>query len=93
MDGSRVKDMRSSAWFPISYLCGLVWMVLVLKCMWHRAPLSLSYWPLKAGYAIGLMYQMVDYFFVEHKTFIIVAESLKFLPQAVLGFSYMKMLS
>ena len=44
-----------------------------------RAPFPLNSWPLKAGYATGLFYQMVDYFSVEYKTFIIVAKSLTFL--------------
>ena len=33
---------------------------------------------------------MVDYFSVEYKTFIIVAESLKFLPKVDLGLSYIE---
>ena len=51
---------------PISYECR----------KYSRAPLPLNSWPLKAWYAIGLYYQMVDPFSVEYKTFIIVAELL-----------------
>ena len=49
--------------------------------MYHRAALPLNSWHLKAGYAIWLKYQMVDYFCFEYKTFIIVA-------QVDLGLSY-----
>ena len=55
---------------------------------WHRVPFPFNSWPLKAGYAIGLKYQMVDNFYVEYKTFIIVAELLKLLPQLDLGLPY-----
>ena len=56
----------------------------------HRGPLTCNSWPLKAGYAIGLQYQMVDYFSVEYKTFIIVAELLQILPQVDIGLSYVQ---
>ena len=54
----------------------------------HRAPLYFNALPLKAGYAISMWYQIVVYISGEYKTFIIVAESLKKLPQVDLDLSY-----